>query len=159
MLNSVDQVNLNVLKTLQLAFQCKVGFSDHTLGTTAAICATSLGASVIEKHITLDKNMKGPDHIASLEPHEFKYMVEAIHESNKMLGSSIKAPQNAEKNTREVARRSIRAARNIKKGEMILEADLIYQRPGDGLSPMNYKKFVNGVASKDYQRGELILLT
>ena len=150
------EVNLRAIQTLKNALLCPVGYSDHTLGITAPIIAVSLGACVIEKHLTLDRGLEGPDHQASLEPDEFKKMVEAIQETEQLLGNGIKQPQPSEMNTRSVARRSIRAARFIASGTVIQLEDLTSLRPGDGLSPMHIHLIAGRVSGKDYQVGECI---
>jgi N,N'-diacetyllegionaminate synthase len=149
-----EQINLYALNTLASAFGCPVGYSDHTLGVTAPVAAVALGALVIEKHLTLDVNLSGPDHRASLEPNQFAEMVAAIRTCERMLGDGIKQPQPAELNTREVARRSIRATRALRPGELLTPADLLYQRPADGLSPMRYLQLLNRPVSRAYQPGE-----
>lgn len=149
-----DQLNLRALTTLGAAFGCPVGYSDHTLGLTAPVIAVALGAVVIEKHITIDVNMPGPDHKASLEPDAFAAMVEAIRTCELMLGDGIKQPQPVELNTRAAARRSVRAARPLRAGQRLTAADLIYQRPADGLSPMLVSQLLGRTASRAYQAGE-----
>ena len=151
----LNEVNLNVLHTLKSAFGCNIGFSDHTLGITAAISAVTMGATVVEKHLTLDRLMKGPDHLASLEPIEFRQMVHSIREVELLLGSNIKIPQPSELNTRSVSRRSIRAARNISKGKILTASDFVYKRPGDGMSPMLYKKLVGSTMWDDIKQGDI----
>ena len=150
----VEQVNLRALVSMAAAFGCPVGYSDHTLGLTAPICAVALGAVVIEKHLTLDKNLPGPDHRASMEPEDFASMVEAIRSCERMLGDGHKRPQAAEQNTRKTARRSVRAARFIEAGQLIRSEDLICQRPADGLNPMNYRQILERPANRKYQPGE-----
>lgn len=151
-----EQISMNTLSTLKKAFGCSVGYSDHTLGITASIAAVALGAEVIEKHITLDKNMPGPDHKASLVPQEFKLMTEAIRSCEKMLGDGIKRPQESERNTKDVARRSIRAGRQIKKGQIITVEDLVFKRPGEGMSPMRFREILGAPATKNYEVGDAI---
>ena len=151
-----DQVNLRAIKSLANAFACPVGYSDHTLGINAAIAAVAIGADLIEKHITVDRSLPGPDHKASLMPEEFRELVSAIRSCEKMLGDGLKRTQPSEQNTREVARRSIRAAKQIKEGELIREEDIVCQRPGDGISPMSIKSVLGKKAVRDYQKGDLI---
>ena len=110
-----EQINLRAIKTIEEEFNCPIGYSDHTDGIDAAIIAVGIGATVIEKHITLDKKLPGPDHKASLEPNKFKMMVEGIRNCECMLGNGKKEPQPSEINTRAIARRSIRALGNIKR--------------------------------------------
>ena len=151
-----EQINLRALGSLTAAFGCPVGYSDHTLGLTAPVAAVALGAVVIEKHLTLNVDLPGPDHRASLEPEPFAAMVAAIRSCERMLGDGRKQPQPAEQNTRQVARRSLRAARPITAGQPFAPADLICQRPADGLSPMRYPHVLGRPAQRSYQAGELI---
>ena len=151
-----EQINLRALASLAAAFGCPVGYSDHTLGLTAPVAAVALGAVVIEKHLTLDVDLPGPDHRASLEPEAFAAMVAAIRSCERMLGDGLKQPQPAEQNTRQVARRSLRAARFIEAGQPFQPDDLICQRPADGLSPMRYPELLGRPAPRSYQPGEAI---
>ena len=151
-----EQINLRAMTTLAQAFSCPVGYSDHTLGITAPVAAVAMGASVIEKHLTLDIKLPGPDHQASLEPQVFSEMVKSIRSCERMLGEGYKYAQPAELNTRTVARRSLRAARTIEKGSHISLDDLICQRPGDGISPMHYPELIGRTASRSYKTGEAI---
>lgn len=136
--------NLSVIDTMKRAFKMPVGYSDHTLGTEVAIAAAALGAKVIEKHITLDRSMEGPDHKASLEPDGFKSMVKAIRNVEKAMGDGIKKPVSSEGDIIIAARRSLVAARGIKRGESILKRDLIIKRPGNGIPP-EFKDIVTGM--------------
>jgi N,N'-diacetyllegionaminate synthase len=151
-----DQLNLRALTTLAAAFGCPVGYSDHTLGLTAPVAAVALGAVVIEKHLTLDANLPGPDHRASLEPQPFAAMVAAIRSCERMLGDGIKQAQPVEANTRQVARRSVRAARALQAGQILAAADLICQRPADGLSPMRIPQLLGRPANREYHASEPI---
>ena len=151
-----DQINLRAMNTLAIAFGCPVGYSDHTLGIIAPVAAVALGAVVIEKHLTLDMNLPGPDHCASLEPEPFAAMVAAIRSCENMLGSGRKQPQPSEQNTLQVARRSLRAARFIQAGQIFQPNDLICKRPADGLSPMVHPQLLGRRAERDYQPGEAI---
>ena len=151
-----SQVNLKAMRTLSDAFHCPVGYSDHTLGITASIASVALGASVIEKHITLDRNLPGPDHQASLEPDEFTKMVRAIRETENLLGDGIKSMQPTESNTRLVARRSIRASRAIPEGSILDSSCFTCQRPADGISPMQLSLLLGTKATRSYNPGELI---
>ncbi|MBN8703422.1 MAG: N-acetylneuraminate synthase [Bacteroidetes bacterium] len=137
-----EDVNLNAMNTLKKAFGVQVGYSDHTPGIEVPIAAVAMGATVIEKHFTLDKNMIGPDHKASLEPNELSAMVKAIRNIEKSMGNGLKIPGAAESKNIIVARRSIHIASNLKKGYTLKESDLIMKRPGDGISPMNIKKII-----------------
>jgi N,N'-diacetyllegionaminate synthase len=153
-----EDVNLLAMLTIKEAFKVKVGYSDHTLGIEVPIAAVSLGASVIEKHFTLDKNMEGPDHKASLEPHELKAMIDAIRNIEKSLGNGIKKPSKSELKNKDIARKSIVAKREIKKGEVFTEDNITVKRPGNGISPMRWYEVLGKVASRDYKEDELIEL-
>ena len=150
------EVNLRAINTLRVAFGCKVGYSDHTLGTTAAVVAVALGAVIIEKHITLDTRMAGPDHRASLEPGEFKQMTEMIRSCENMLGTGYKQPEKSELDARKVARRSLRAAREIRAGSLIIAEDVICMRPGDGINPMEYHSILGRKAVRDHKAGDAL---
>ena len=151
-----NELNINALKLIEEKFKCPIGYSDHSMGIEAAICATSIGAKVIEKHITLDKEMVGPDHSASLNPGEFKKMVESIRECEIILGYKKKEIQKSEINTKTVARRSIRVNKDIGKGSLISEDDLVFLRPAEGLSPMKYAEIIGKKADRDYKLNEAI---
>jgi len=129
----MHDVNLKAMQTIAIAFGVRVGYSDHTLGIEIPIAAVAMGATVIEKHFTLDKNMEGPDHRASLEPDELKAMVRAIRNIEKALGNGIKKPSPSELKNILIARKSIVAARNIRKGELFTEENLTVKRPGTGI--------------------------
>src|SRR4030067_2674378 len=142
-------INLYAMNTLKTAFGLSVGYSDHTLGIEVPIAAVAIGAKVIEKHFTLDKNMKGPDHKASLEPDELKAMVKAIRNVEKAMGDGIKRPTEKEDETRIIARRSLVAKRDLKKGDVINSGDIIIKRPGSGILP-EFKETIRGMkASKN----------
>ena len=142
-------VNLYAMNTLKAAFGLSVGYSDHTQGIEIPIAAVAMGAKVVEKHFTLDKNMKGPDHKASLEPDELKAMVKAIRNVEKAMGDGIKRPTEKEDETRIIARRSLVAKRDIKKGDVINSGDIIIKRPGNGILP-EFKETLRGMkASKN----------
>jgi N,N'-diacetyllegionaminate synthase len=151
-----EDVNLLAMLTIKEAFKVKVGYSDHTLGIEIPIAAVALGASVIEKHFTIDKNMEGPDHKASLEPHELKAMIDAIRNIEKALGNGIKKPSKSEIKNRDIVRKSIVAKREIKKGEIFTEDNITVKRPGTGISPMRWYEVLGKVASRDYKEDELI---
>ena len=152
----MEDVNLKAMRTIGCAFGCSFGYSDHTLGIEVPIAAVAMGATVIEKHFTLDRSMEGPDHKASLEPHELKAMVRSIRNIEKALGNGIKKPSPSERPNMAVARKSIVAARPIKKGERLTEENLAVKRPGTGINPMRWDEIVGTVAAKDYERDELI---
>ncbi|MBT8763520.1 N-acetylneuraminate synthase [Desulfohalobiaceae bacterium Ax17] len=153
-----DDVNLRAMLTIKESFKIQIGYSDHTLGIEIPIAAVSLGAKVIEKHFTLDKNLPGPDHKASLEPDEFKAMVIAIRNIEKALGNGIKKPSKSELKNRGIARKSIVAKTDIKKGEIFTENNLTVKRPGNGINPMMWPKIVGRLANRDYKEDELIEL-
>ena len=152
----MEDVNLRAMVTIGKTFDIKYGYSDHTLGIEVDIGAVALGATVIEKHFTLDKNMKGPDHKASLEPNELKSMVIAIRNMEKALGSSIKKPSKSEIPNIKVARKSIIASCIIKKGETLTENNLSVKRPSGGINPMRWNEIIGTIANKDYGVDELI---
>lgn len=151
-----EDVNLLAMLTIKNEFGVDVGYSDHTLGIEVPIAATAMGATVIEKHFTIDKNMEGPDHKASLEPTELIAMVKAIRNIDLSLGNGIKEPSNSEKKNIAIARKSVVAARNINSGEIITGNDITVKRPGNGISPLNWDKIVGTKATKDYLEDELI---
>jgi len=151
-----EDVNLKAMQTLKNAFHLPVGFSDHTQGTELALVAVGMGAVVIEKHITIDRNMEGGDHKASLEPHEFKYMVETIHRLRIALGDGVKRCTLSEQNVRDVARKSIVAIRNIRKDEIIGKNDLAIKRPGTGISPKFIEKIVGSRARNEILKDHVI---
>ncbi len=144
-----EDVNLKAMLTIKEAFKVKVGYSDHTLGIEVPIAAAALGATVIEKHFTLEKSLPGPDHKASLEPHELKSMVKAIRNIERALGNGIKKPSKSEIKNINIARKSIVTKINIKKGEVFTEEKLATKRPGNGISPMQWNKIIGRKASKD----------
>lgn len=152
----MSDVNLIAMQTIAQAFKVKVGYSDHTSGIEVPTAAVALGASVIEKHFTLDKNMRGPDHKASLEPHELKAMVKAIRNVEVALGDGIKRPSENEVKNISVARKSLVAACDIKLGEAFSEQNLAVKRPGTGLSPMSWNQVVGQKATRDYKVDDLI---
>lgn len=154
----VDEVNLRAIQTLQHAFQLPVGFSDHTLGIDIAIAAVAIGACIIEKHFTLDKNMEGPDHQASLEPTELKQLVKAIRNVEKALGHGRKIPSPSEIKNMPIARKSIVALKNITQGEIFTSDNLTVKRPGNGISPMMWDYVLGKRAPRDFKEDELIEL-
>lgn len=154
----MEDVNLRAMLTIRDTFDVKVGYSDHTLGIEVPIAAVALGASVIEKHFTLDANMKGPDHKASLEPAGLKAMVEAIRNVEKMLGDGVKGPSPSELKNMPIVRKSIVAAKDIKKGECFSAANLAVKRPGTGISPMEWDEVVGQVVKNNFKEDEVIKL-
>ena len=152
----IEDVNLNAMLTIQKEFSVDVGYSDHTLGIEVDIAAVALGASIIEKHFTLDKNMDGPDHKASLEPEELKSMILAIRNIEKSLGSSEKKPSSSEVVNMAVIRKSIVAKQKIKKGEFLSDKNIIVKRPGTGISPMEWDNLIGTRSRYDFKKDELI---
>lgn len=152
----MEDVNLRAMQGMGAEFGIKFGYSDHTLGIEIPVAAVALGATVIEKHFTLDRKMEGPDHAASLEPRELKDMVTAIRNIEKALGRSEKQPSKSELINRAVARKSIVAARNIRSGETLTVDNITTSRPGTGISPMKWYEVLGTQAKKEYQPGELI---
>lgn len=148
-------VNLRAMDTLQQAFQLRVGYSDHTVGISVPIAAVARGAVMIEKHLTLDRRLPGPDHKASLEPDRFREMVRAIREVELALGLASKMPTQSELENREIARRSLVAARDIAYGEILDEACLAVKRPAGGISPFQYWDMLGKPANKDYVKDEI----
>lgn len=151
-------VNLNAMNTLKDKFKIKVGYSDHTKGIEVPIAAVAMGAVVIEKHFTLDKNMEGPDHKASLEPHELISMVNAIRNIENALGDGVKIPSDSEKKNIATVRKSIVAKKNILKGDVFTVENIITKRPGNGISPMKWFDVLGKVAIRDFNIDEIIEL-
>lgn len=155
----MDDVNLKAMLSIKNVFETNVGYSDHTLGIEIPIAAVAMGATMIEKHFTLDKTMEGPDHKASLEPYELKSMVSAIRNVEKALsGSGVKDISPSEKKNLSITRKSIVAKTFIKKGESFSDLNITAKRPGNGISPMEWDKVIGRIASKDFQEDELITL-
>ena len=152
----MEDVNLKAMVTIGNTFDIAFGYSDHTLGIEVDIAAVALGASCIEKHFTLDCTMEGPDHKASLEPDELKAMVKAIRNIELALGSVIKKPSNSELKNKSIARKSIVAKTEIKKGDKLSEENITIKRPGSGINPMRWDEVVGSIALKDYKEDELI---
>ncbi len=148
--------NLLAISVIKNKLGVRVGYSDHTLGIEAAIAAAALGASVIEKHFTLDKGMPGPDHRMSLDPKELKNLVVSIRNIELALGSGIKNISSSEATNIGIVRKSIVAARGIKKGEILSENNLTVKRPGSGINPMRWDDILGKVAKKDFYKDELI---
>jgi N,N'-diacetyllegionaminate synthase len=151
-------VNLRAMLAIRDAFGVPVGYSDHTLGIEVAVAAVALGATVIEKHFTLDRNLPGPDHRASLEPAELGAMVAAIRNIEKALGDGIKRPSASEAKNKPLARKSLVAARAIRAGERFSETNVTTKRPGTGLSPMRWDEVLGHKAPRDFAPDELIEL-
>lgn len=151
-----SDVNLNAMLTLKNKFGMKVGYSDHTQGIVIPIAAVSMGAEIIEKHFTLDKNMEGPDHKASLEPEELKEMISAIRKVEIAFGDGDKAPQPSEIKNIPVARKSIIAKQAIKRGQLFTEENLTTKRPGNGISPMKWYDVLGTKAIRDFAEDDLV---
>ncbi len=149
-------VNLRAMDTLKREFGVKVGYSDHTQGIEVPIAAVAMGATVIEKHFTLDRNMKGPDHIASLDIPQLTSMVKAIRNIETALGSAEKHPSHSETPNKDIARKSIVAARDIKAGEVLTENNITVKRPGNGISPMQWDHVIGTQAKRAFTYDELI---
>lgn len=153
---SPDDVNLSAMLTMRNTFKVKVGYSDHTEGIEIPVAAAALGASVIEKHFTLDRNMPGPDHNASIEPLELKKMIRAVRNVEKALGDGIKKPSASEMKNIPIVRKSIVAAKNIRKGEVFTEGNITVKRPGTGISPMEWDRVLGAKSPRDFEEDELI---
>lgn len=151
-------VNLRAMATIRDTFGVEVGYSDHTPGIEVPIAAVAMGATVIEKHFTLDRNMEGPDHKASLEPDELKAMVDAIRNVELAMGHTTKHPTASESPNKEVARKSIVAARDITAGEIFTDENITVKRPGNGISPMLWDSVLGKTAKRDFRYDELIEL-
>jgi N-acetylneuraminate synthase len=152
----MDDVNLLAMVNIGKAFGVCVGYSDHTPGIEVPIAAVALGATVIEKHFTLDRYLPGPDHRASLEPDELKAMVQGVRNIELALGDGIKRPSPSELKNKPIARKSIVAAHPIKAGEVFSEENLMAKRPGTGISPMRWDDVIGRTASRNFSEDELI---
>lgn len=151
-----EDVNLLAMNTIKSDYGLATGYSDHTQGIEIPVAAVALGACVIEKHFTLDRNMEGPDHKASLEPAELKKMVEAIRIVEQALGSASKTVSPSEAQNKSIARKSIVAKRNIHKGETLTEDNITVKRPGNGISPMKWREVIGTPATRDFAPDEPI---
>jgi len=154
----IEDANLRAIQTLMKAFRLPVGFSDHTIGITVPIAAVALGAVVLEKHFTLDKNLPGPDHKASLEPQELKRMVEVVRQVEKALGNGIKKPTEQEEKIKKVVRRSIVATLDIRKGTIITPKMIAIKRPGTGIEPKHADRIMGSIAKSFIKRDELLTM-
>ena len=155
----MKDVNLRAMQTIDAAFPgVRIGYSDHTKGIEVPVAAVAMGATVIEKHFTLDKNMEGPDHRASLEPDELKDMIKAIRNIEKAFGNGIKKPSQSELKNKFIVRKSIVAARDIKEGEEFTKENLTIKRPGTGISPMRWDEVIGRKASRNFNEDEIISL-
>lgn len=151
-----EDVHLPVMPMLEMAFGLPVGYSDHTPGIAVPIAAVACGAKVIEKHFTLDRSLPGPDHKASLEPDELTHMIRAIRQVGQAMRPGLKVPVGAEGGNTAIARKSLVAARPIRKGDVFEANNLTAKRPGGGLSPMHYWGLIGEMAKRDYDRDEMI---
>jgi N,N'-diacetyllegionaminate synthase len=149
-------VNLKAMLTIQQAFKLPVGYSDHTTGIEIPIAAVAMGATIVEKHFTLDRTLSGPDHKASLEPHELKAMVDSIRNIELAMGDGVKQPSPSEVKNISVARKSIVASRDICKGEIFSEDNITTKRPGYGISPMEWNNILGSIAIKAFKKDEEI---
>lgn len=151
-----EDVNLRAMLTMKDKLGVKVGYSDHTLGIEVSVAAVALGAEVIEKHFTLDKTSEGPDHKASLEPDELKAMIRSIRNIERAMGSGVKRPSLSELKNIMIARKSIIAAKDIKKGEIFTGKNITVKRPGNGISPMKWDEVIGQIAKRNFKEDELI---
>ena len=154
----MKDVNLRAMLTIRDRLGVRVGYSDHTLGIEVSIAAVAMGATIIEKHLTLDRQLPGPDHRASLEPSEFKEMVTSIRNIEKALGDGIKRPSSSELKNIPIARKSLVSQSNIRAGELFSEKNLTTKRPGFGISPMRWNEVIGKIAKRDFNSDELIEL-
>lgn len=152
-----SDINLKAMDTMAQAFPCAIGYSDHSAGIAVPIGAVARGASVLEKHFTLDRNLPGPDHLASLEPVELRAMVQGVRMIEQVLGDGVKGPRPSELKNIDIARKSLVAAAPIRKGERFSEKNLTAKRPGYGVSPFDYWELIGTVAKKDYEVDEVVL--
>jgi len=152
----MKDINLLAIPSMRKKFDLDIGYSDHTIGSEAAIAAVSLGATIIEKHITLDCSMTGPDHKASMEPNDFQAMISAIRNIEAGLGDGVKAPTKKELEMRIVARKSLVASKNIEIGELFTLENLTVKRPGNGISPMRIKQVLGTQATFAFEINDLI---
>lgn len=150
------EVNLGAMEAMEIALQCGVGFSDHTLGIAIPIAAATLGASILEKHFTLDKNMEGPDQALSADPVEFKQMVDSIRQIHKAFGDGIKRPTEKEEKVKFFARKSLFTLVDIKAGDILKEEMFTAKRPGKGISPKDLDKIVGKKAIRDLAEDEIV---
>ncbi len=154
----MGEVNLRAMQSIHTACGVDVGYSDHTSGIEVAIAAVAMGACVIEKHFTLDRNLPGPDHKASLEPEELRTMVAAIRNIEIALGDGVKRPTSSESKNKLVVRKSLVASRAIKSGDVFSEQNITAKRPGTGISPMRWDEVIGVVSPRDFSEDELIKL-
>ena len=154
----MNEVNLKAILSMKKKFKTKVGLSDHTLGSEVAIAAVALGAEVIEKHITLNKKMLGPDHKASLNPKELSYLVRSVRNIEKALGDGVKRPTKSEKKNIPIVRKYIVASKEIKKGDKFSNNNITIKRSGKGLEPYFIPKVLGKISKKNFEKDEIIKL-
>lgn len=152
----LKDINLRAMNTLKNTFKTKVGYSDHTLGIEISLAAVALGAEVVEKHLTLDRSLVGPDHMASIEPYEFSNLVKGIRKISLALGSAEKKISDCEIDNKKIARKSIIAKTKIKKDDIFSEENICAKRPGTGISPMEWDKIIGLKSKKDFDQDDLI---
>jgi N-acetylneuraminate synthase len=152
----VDEINLQAMHTLRSAFGLPVGYSDHSAGIHVSIAAVAMGATIIEKHFTLDKTLPGPDHVASLEPAELTAMIKSIRDISRAMGDGIKQPTTSEIKNISIARKSLVAVSAIEEGELFTDQNLTTKRPGSGVSAMQYERYLGRRSLRSYEPDELI---
>lgn len=152
----LEEVSLNAMNTMRQAFGLPVGYSDHTEGIAVSVAAAAMGACVIEKHFTLDRDLPGPDHRASLDPGELAEMIRSVRQVEKALGSSLKIPGPSERKNLVPARKSLVAKRPINRGELLTEENMACKRPGCGLSPMEFWDMLGRRAARDHKIDEVL---
>jgi len=155
----MDEVNLKAMQTMQNAFKCEIGYSDHTVGIEVPVAAVAMGATIIEKHFTLDKNMEGPDHKASLDPTELRDMVTAIRNIEMALGNGIKQPNKSEAEIQKVVQKSIVASKNISKGDLFSEENLTVKRTSNGIPAHLWDMVIGSKSATDYEIDDVISIT
>ena len=153
-----NELNLKVIKKFKTKFKVSVGLSDHSVGEVAPIIAVSMGAEIIEKHLTLNRKLTGPDHKASIEPKELKILIKKIKQAQLSLGHELKKPTKSEKKNIKIARKSIYASRNIIKGEKYSEKNITLKRPANGISANKFFKIIGKKAIKNFKKDEKIIL-
>jgi N,N'-diacetyllegionaminate synthase len=154
----MEEINLRVLETFRNRFNVKIGISDHSEGISVPIASVAIGASVIEKHLTLDKSLPGPDHKASIEPKDLEKMIRGIRDIEKALGDGIKKPSISEEKNKKVIRKSIVALKQIKKGDIFSYENIGCKRPGDGISPMQIDNIIGKKSKTNFEKDEMIKL-
>ena len=154
----MKDVNLKAMNTIKDKLKVRVGYSDHTIGSEVAVSAVTLGASVIEKHFTLNKELPGPDHKASLNPEELNKFIQSIRNTEKALGASVKKPNPSELKNKLAVRKSIVASKKINKNEIFTENNIITKRPGSGISPMMWDKIIGRKAKQNFQENDIIII-